>query len=314
METEKQLWRPFKKIFQIFLIGLLLSSGIFPTSAWAQSIPSYNINSTSSYPSNSAQDRESLVISSSRPALSADNYHTYLVPPTFTPRKIEESTAFASDADAPNNFSDSSTLLADVNEPVFRPRVIAVPVEVNPGTTKKSAKKGEKADSDAQPEVQLVPVRETPSAPQTPLQMPVFHALPYGVKADFRPNILTTKEVKLPPSPATLKPMGEPIARKPKPIKPLVTIPKEEVHTPTPPPAPEVIIKVVSPPPAPPMIDSFIDWLHANPQATETARQEADKYHTQPISPKDPFLGIRFPYIGTEPTPTSSAVYTTPAP
>ncbi|MFZ5807447.1 MAG: hypothetical protein ACOY3I_09620 [Verrucomicrobiota bacterium] len=143
-------------------------------------------------------------------------------------------------------------------------------------------------------------------------------AFRYAPSRSFRSNPLTEQSVTLPQMPDVLSPFGAPVKKvTPKSPPPAsVTRPQslidEAEH------ARELERQKQNQPIV--ALSPFLSWVQENQeQAKELARRAAQKYAQKPVSIKaddsggDPFLSIRFPYRGIEPSPQgSAAIYSTP--
>jgi hypothetical protein len=165
------------------------------------------------------------------------------------------------------------------------------------------------------------------SSAQIATTLPPNNLIPYTQEKTYAHNPVAGSDVKLPPMPDTLLPMGKPklVAVSPKPkIKPEVAVAensprdkngseeKAEINENKPPassPADEPQI-AVSP---------FVQWIRENQRSPEIAKEVSEQYktnetHKDSTRPEDVFLKIRFPYTGSQtPPPASGAViYSTP--
>ncbi|MES2309919.1 MAG: hypothetical protein V4507_13780 [Verrucomicrobiota bacterium] len=216
-----------------------------------------------------------------------------------------------------------------------------VTVDPNDASTFASAQKlfnemwGVKNTNEKGPKAPKVPVvistkESNPSitSAQIATTLPPNNLIPFVQEKTYAQNPVAGSDVKLPPMPDTLLPMGKPklVAVYPKPKIQLENSPSENAHHDK---ATESADKKESAENKPQQmipqdepqvtVSPFVQWIRENQKSSDVAKEVAEQYKTNEAQkdstrPEDVFLKIRFPYTGSQSAPPASGavIYSTP--
>lgn len=202
----------------------------------------------------------------------------------------------------------------------------------------KPEKVEKKKSTPATPKV--IPTKESnpsTSSAQISSTLPPNDLIPFNQTKTYAPNPVAGSDVKLPPMPDTLLPMGKPklvaVTAKPKPkLEPVVNSEKtpedsskhskneakeenapQEVATPSHSPS------NLSLNPTQIAVSPFIQWIRENDKSPEIAKEVHDQYKSNETrkdstNANDVFIKVRFPYTGSQSTPPvgGAVIYSTP--